>query len=220
MNLEAIPRCIDRLATHYAGLPAAGEIERAREAFDAARGKVYDDDELHQAHMSLFLEWYVLERPGMDGLTPVEHALTTGDGVVGEDRDLLVALTRSQHGLFELFKLDPGAAHLFDLFLGGRWRVESASRLTGLEPGDILEARLVPWEGAVRFGPSFCFHPRPARESIHAMLDRAAEQGRLDPRMIGALAEMRLRYSRFRNIAVEHIYTPAPFGVAQPEPRP
>ncbi len=206
--MDGIPQIIDGLATRYAALPGEGEIERARQDFDARRGKVYDDDDLYQTHMAHFLEWYALERASVEGMTPAEHVLAT-DPPGGEELDLLLALSRSQRGLYELVKPMPdGSGSLIhDLILGGRWRVESAAPLAGLEPGDIFEARLIPWEGTVRFGPVFYFHPTVATSAIHALLEHAAGDGAIDDSIICDLAEMRLRYSRFRNIAVERIYT-------------
>lgn len=217
MTLDGIPQLIDRLATRYAEAPDPGAIQAARQEFDGLRGTVYDDDELHQTHMALFLEWYVLERPCLEQMSPAEHALFRAPNK-DDDRDLLVALVQGQRSLFELVKELPNALQIHDLVLGGRWQVESAAPLAGLEPGDIFEARLLPWEGGVRFGPIFCFHPRPARAAIHALLDQAAEKGTLDLLLISTLAEMRLRYSRYRNIAVEHIYTEAPFSTREVHP--
>ena len=208
--MDGIPQIIDGLATQYAAVPGEGEIERARQTFDGRRGKVYDDDDLYQTHMACFLEWYVLERVVLEGMTPAEHALAT-DPPHGQELDLVLALSRSQRGLFEMLNpvADGGGCGtlIHDLLLGGRWRVESAAPLAGLEPGDIFEARLIPWEGQVRFGPVFYFHPTAATPAIHTLLDGAAQRGALDDSIICDLAEMRLRYSRFRNIAVDRIYT-------------
>ena len=60
--MDGISQIIDGLATRYAAMPGEGEIERARRDFDGRRGKVYDDDDLYQTHMTHFLEWYALER--------------------------------------------------------------------------------------------------------------------------------------------------------------
>lgn len=212
MDSGAIKRVIDAVATRYAAVPSDGEIERAREEFDAARGKVYVDDELHDAHMALFVEWYVLERPLPDGQTPAELALALKPT---EDAEILLALTRSQRSLFEVARPGQADVLLLDLLYGGLWHVDLDSPGSAMEPGDIFEARLIPWQGQVRLGPYTCYHPASARELILAMLETAraaSPAGAPDLAVTSALAEMRLRYSRFRNIAVEHIYTTTPFS--------
>ncbi len=215
MSLEGIRACIDQVASRYAAFPAAGEIERAREEFDAARGRVYDDDELYDTHMGLFLEWYVLERPLVRGRTPAQVALAAGPGGGAQDVDLLGALVKSQRSLFELIHPLEDGLLLRDLLLGGRWRVDLESPMTGLEAGEIFEARLIPWQGRILLGPVFCFHPQAAREAILSILDRARQEtagGAPDLSITFSLAEMRLRYSRFRNISVDRIYTTNPFA--------
>lgn len=201
--LDAIPSCIDQVATRFADDPSEGEIQRAREEYDTRRGRVYDDDELYEGHMASFLEWYVLERRAA-GATPAELALRGADP---PQEPLLRALATSQRSLFEVQQQRPQGLLLEDLIRGGRWQVDLERPMAGLQRSDIFEARLVPWEGRVMFGPAFCYHPGSARRQIRGLLTEARQQGRLGPARICELAEMRLRFSRFRNIAVDHIYT-------------
>lgn len=201
-DLEA---CIDRLATRFASRPQPGEIERARRQFDAMRGRIYDDDELYPIHMAFFLEWFGLERPQLDGRPAVLHALAEGRGD-GVERQRLWALAHGQRSLFQLQIAGPGSVLVLDLLRGGRWEVACEHPMNGLEAGDIFEARIVPWEGRVVFGPAFLFHPRQARPLILDILRQGEQSGWPSQRLMAVLAEMRLRYSRFRNIAVERIY--------------
>lgn len=205
MSLNAIPTCIDQVATRYSDYPAQGEIQRARKEYDARRGTIYDDDELFESHMASFLEWFVLERALAGEGTPAVLALRDKKRELSGE-PLLRALAVSHRSLFEVLQLPAGSLFLIDLIHGGRWRVTQDPPLDGLERGDVLEARLVPWQGTVVFGPVFCFHPRPAKGCIMKLIDAAREEGVLGPDLVFDLAEMRLRYSRFRNIAVDHIY--------------
>jgi hypothetical protein len=220
---------IDRLAAVYTAAPWSEERERARNEYDAARGSIYEDDELFEAHLAGFLEWYLLERPLAGGEPPVRRELRGEPGPAAGERELWRALALGHRSLFEVVDVlgarreapkararafgssgatDDGSELLLaDLIRGGLWRVEQDPPLDGVDPGDVFEARLVPWRGGVRFGPTFCFHPRSARDSIHALLRRAEEEGRLGPALVATLATMRLKHDRFRNIAVEHIYS-------------
>jgi hypothetical protein len=201
--------CIDKVAARFAEPPLDREIASARAEFDRSRGAVCDDEELYQGHMAAFLEWYVLERPQASGEPPVVQVLRERP----DDR-LLRALALSLHGIFEVLDpvlTNPAGIRLLDLTLGGIWRVDHEP-MAGLARGDIFEARLVPWEGRVRFGPVFCFHPGPARESIHALVGRAREEGWLGRELVDALAQMRLKHCRCRNIPVSRIYGSRFFG--------
>ncbi len=203
--MSEIPAMIDGLASTYASPPWVEERERARSEFDALRGRVYEDDALFESHLRMFLEWYVLERPLAGGEPPVVRALGEERAPAGE-RPLLRALALSHRSLFEVVDAFRTELLIADLILGGLWRVDQDPPLDGIDPGDVFEARLYPWQGRVGFGPAFCFHPRSARESIHELLRRAEEAGRLGPELVFQLATMRLKHDRFRNIAIEHIY--------------
>jgi hypothetical protein len=202
--IHGIATVIDELAAGYSVAPWALEIEQAREEHDQQRGKAYEDDELFEMHLAAFLEWYVLERPLRDGLPPV--LLTLRQGATLERAGLLRALALSYRSVFEVVDRPVKGILLSDLILDGLWLVDQDPPLDGIDHGDIFEARLIPWQERVSFGPVFCFHPRPARESIHALVRQAEEREGIGPEMVFQLAQMRLKYDRFRNIAVEHIY--------------
>jgi hypothetical protein len=203
--VREIPTLIDKLASIYTAPPWVEERERARGEYDALRGRVFEDDAIFESHLRSFLEWYVLERPLAEGETPVVLALRD-ETTSPAERPALRSLALSHRSLFEVVDVFQSELLLADLILGGLWRIDQEDRLDGIDPGDLFEARLLPWEGRVRFGPAFCFHPRSARESIHAILRRTEEAGQLGPGLVFALATMRLKHDRFRNIAVEHIY--------------
>jgi hypothetical protein len=211
-----IPSCVDRIASRFASAPWETEIERARQQFDELRGVVYDDEALFANHMQAFLEWYTLERPLDGGEPPVINLIQRG-GLDAQEEPILRALAVSHRSLFEVIDSPFGALRLMDLIGGGQWRVERSVPMEGLEPGDIFEARLIPWEERVYFGPVFCFHPRNARQRIHALILRAHQDGTLSQDIVFALAKMRLKHSRFRNITIDRIYSET-FGRKGREP--
>lgn len=207
--MKSMLSAMDRLTAVFAAPPWDAEVGRARQEYDQSRGGVREDDELFETHLSSFLEWYLLERSLQgegSGEPPVFVALR-GEGLTADERQSLRALALSYRSAFEVVDVLRRELLLADLVRGGLWRVQQDPPLEGIDPGDIFEARLVPWEGRVYFGPVFCFHPRSAREVIRALLRQAEAEGRLGPQMVFALAEMRLKHDRFRNIAVERIYS-------------
>jgi len=210
-EIEQVQAVIDCLAARFAEPPLDREIAAARSEFDRRRGAVCDDESLFESHVAAFLEWYVLERPGADGRPPVVSCcLTSGaeGGLPGSAR-LLRALALSHHSLFEVVdpRLDhPPGVRILDLVGGGLWRVDQPAHAAGLVRGDIFEARLIPWEDRVWFGPVFCYHPREAHQSIHDLVERQRREGTLDRDLVLSLARMRLNWSRSRNLPAERVY--------------
>ncbi|MGC4116024.1 MAG: DUF1343 domain-containing protein [Myxococcales bacterium] len=97
---------------------------------------------------------------------------------------------------------------LRDLFNGKDIDVFERRQPAGLKKGDIIEARLVPFEGRFFFSPAFCFHPIEAKKPIAKELKRLKkEQPGFSTRdFIWTVAKMRLKCERYRNIAVTDIY--------------
>ena len=91
-------------------------------------------------------------------------------------------LAKTVHGLFEVRKISDGKVRLRDAFTGGDYDVTERRTTAGLEKGDLLEARLLPFEGTLLFSGAFLYHPREARKPILAevkRLKKAAGKGNL-----------------------------------------
>jgi hypothetical protein len=78
--------------------------------------------------------------------------------------------------------------------------------MSGLQQGDFLDVRVVPFRGDLVLGRGMIYHPKAAHDSIQAMLEAAHAQGRLTFDLVNLLASQRLRYERYRNIKIQHIY--------------
>ncbi|PID38122.1 MAG: hypothetical protein CSA65_03550 [Proteobacteria bacterium] len=199
-------RLIDAVGARYGDGAYAEEIRAAREQFDALRGRVFDDDAIYLQHMALFLEWYVLERAlNSEGRPPLHVALCAG-AIASEDRPLAEALARSHRSAFEVVRNGDEGLRLYDLIGDSFWYVPLKQAIVGVVRGEIVEARLYVWEGSVRLGPHVFYHPRTAHDMIHQIVRQRAAAGTLDSGLVFELAGMRLRHSRFRNIAIDRIY--------------
>ncbi|MBW2732450.1 MAG: hypothetical protein JRH20_08640 [Deltaproteobacteria bacterium] len=196
---------IDRIAGSFSAGEHAAEIRGAREAFDQERGRVFDDDELYPQHMARFLEWYSLERELKgEGAPPVVKLLRRG-GLQGEC-ELALALARSHISIFEVVACHGRSLRVYDLVGSSFWKVRIAGPAVGLGPRDIAEVRLIPWRHEVALGPAMIFHPPTAHQAIHRLVEERTAAGRIDASIVADLAEMRLRFARYRNMAIEHIY--------------
>jgi hypothetical protein len=202
---------IDDVASRYARDPWDLEIARARATFDGLRGQVYDDEAVFDDHMAAFLDWYTVERALPDGLTPVvadlAAALEEGRGLSPEQWAIRRALGLSHRTLLELHELTPGGMRLLDLIEGGFWRIERDAPRDGLRRGEIFEGRLIPWEGGVVLGPVCWWHPSEAAPQIRTLVREASARGLRTSKLVDRLAQMRLRHTRFRNIALARIYS-------------
>ena len=160
--MSELGRVLDDVITRYAGGAHQTEAARARSAFLESTGQVFDDDPLFEERIAAFLEWYALERPMEgSGTRPIDR-YRREVALASDDRDAADALGSSHWSLFQVRELEPGRAHLEDLLSGGRFLVHERRKLTGVDLGDVFEARLVSDGSKTLFGRSFCFHPRDA----------------------------------------------------------
>jgi hypothetical protein len=192
------------------------ELVAAREEWAERAGKVFDDDALYEERTTAFLEWFALERPSPDGRVPAARFAESARADEAHAR-WARALGRSHRSLFRVEEkgADPGAILVEDLLGGGAFLVTERRRLTGIEPGEIFEARLVADVDAppqVLFTRGFQFHPREAQPELerHAARARAAGEARVET--LFRLLRLRLKALRYRHVAADKIYAAADAG--------
>jgi hypothetical protein len=183
------------------------ELVRAREEWFERAGRVFDDDPLYEERTVAFLEWYALERPGVDGRLPAQR-------FVWPDADELAqkwvqALGATHRSLFEVRAVGEGVILLDDLLGGGVFQVSERRRLPGVEEGEIFEARLVADVATpplLLFTRAFQFHPPEARAELkrHALAARKAKLKRDEA--LFRLLRLRLKALRYRHVAADKIY--------------
>lgn len=196
---------------------------RAREEWFARVGEPHEEDKSFEARMNGFLEHFLFDfRP--DGVhTCLEvHLRDAGGDLTTDDRGALRDLGRGRHALFEVRRIQPGVLEVEDVLADERFPVVERRAVVALAKGDLIEARLLPFDGKMHFSRAFVYHPREVRKAIL----REAKRIRKEAGPVGApdvdeflarLSRMALRYERYRNVRVEAIYdfdTPAGRGVA------
>ena len=99
--------------------------------------------------------------------------------------------------------------------------------MLGLAKGDILEARLLPFEEKLFFSGAFLYHPQEVRKLVLNEVKRLRKQaGKGDPpdveAFIATLSRMAFKLERYRNVKVESLYDfrPEVRPAATPPPRP
>ena len=203
-----IREAIDRVAERYASGPYQAEAVRARAQYRDLTGRVLADGaegDTLERELVTFLEWYVIERP-LDGQVPIMRFLAEAPDLPGQDHAVLRGLALSHRSVFEIAALLDGEVHLVDLVLGGLWRVHERREMVGIRRGDVIEARLVPYDGSMLFSESFLVHPPAARFAIGSLIDRLRRRNLDHEAILLELGRRWLRAQHYRNVALDRIY--------------
>jgi hypothetical protein len=200
---------LDALTSWATAAPHDAEIVLAKKEFFARTGEIFDDDKQFEMRMASFLEFFLFDRPLASGQTP---AATYFRRVLKEGPPERAAafrtFTDTIHGVFEVRKLEPGCARVRELVSLAEFDVTERRLVAGVEVGDVMEARLLPFGGQGFFSHAFGHHPRAAFDLIRSEAKRRRKEG--VPGGGQALAwdcaQRSLKADRYRNIAIEKIY--------------
>jgi hypothetical protein len=203
-----LAEALDGMIQRFGAAENAPDLVRARAEFDERRGKVREDEELWEPWTSAFLEWYVVERPHpVDRRPPAVRALAL------ENRPARAAAIRawlrSHRALAEVRGLSPGKVTVADLVGGARFAVSEKRALHGVTAGDVVEVRLVGFEGGVYFGRTFCYHPSGTRDLLEGHVRRLAGLGEGRAEILDYCARLRIRCERYAHVAPKRIYEAA-----------
>jgi hypothetical protein len=191
------------------------EVLAARRAHFERYGEPHEEDKSFEARMNGMLDYYLYDfRPPGSSETTIEQFMRDqGPNLTTEELALYRVLGKNIHGLFEVRRLRPGEqVRVRDVFTGGEYDVTERRQIVGLEKGDLLEARLLPYEGKLFFSGAFLYHPQEVRKAILAEVKRlrkeAAKQGRdADVKaFVALLSRMAFKLERYRNVKVESLY--------------
>lgn len=194
----------------------AEEVVRAKAEFFERCGQVFEDDQIYEARMAAFLEWYAVERPigtGVPGVGRVPADIVRDDAGAGDvrRRQLLTAMAASHRSLFRLEEVRAASLIATDLIAGGLWEVSERRKIAGLGDEDVFEARLYGVDGHVVLGRTFLIHERVARPAVLEIAARAAAalaggDGAARVRAVERLASLRIKADRYRNVPAHRFY--------------
>jgi hypothetical protein len=201
---------LDALTLWATAAPFDAEIVPAKKEFFARTGEIFDDDKQFEMRMASFLEYFLFDRPlAQSGQTPAvafyRKALVQGPP---ERAAAFRAFTHTVHGVFEVRRLQPGCSRVRELVSMAEYDVTERRLVAGLEVGDVMEARLVPFGGEGFFSQAFGHHPRAAfdlirREARRRHRDSLRGAGQA---LAWDCAQRSLKADRYRNIAIDKIY--------------
>ena len=184
-----------------------GDLRLAREEFHDLTGKVEEGQPWFDIRMTMFLEWYLLDRRGPDGLTPAERFLAANaERLAPEEREAYLHLTATSRSVFRIAAIRGSDLLLDDLGGGGRWLAHWPLPMVGLSAGIVMGARIVMWEGRPTVGKGVVLHPGEAHEAIEAMVARARAEGMPPRELVDHLDKMRLKLDHYANVRIRHVY--------------
>jgi hypothetical protein len=208
-----LPELHDRLLSWATAAPREADLLAARADHFGRYGEPHEEDRSFERRVSAMLDFYVYEwRPAPAAPTMLERFIAEeGSALAPGDQATLGALVAQRRGLFEVKRLRPGLVRVADVFTGEVLEVAERRQVAGLEKGDLLEARLLPYEGKLVFSGAFLYHPREARKLILAEVKRlkkaAGQAGKPDPGpFLATLSRMAFKLERYRNVRLEAIY--------------
>ncbi len=216
----------ERLLAWGTAEPRKERLLDARSRFFAAYGEPHEEDRSYEPRQNGALDAYLYDyRPAEGAPTTLEEFLAAeAAGLEPEAVRAFEDLAQNVHALFEVRRISEGKVRLRDVFTGKDHDVTERRQLVGLEKGDLLEARLLPYQGSLYFSGAFLYHPREARRAILAEVKRrkkAAGRGGT-PDVAGLLAllsRMAFKLERYRNVRLESIYDFSPETIRLTMPR-
>jgi hypothetical protein len=207
----------ERLLSWASAPPRDQELLRAKREHFEEYGEPHEEDRSFEVRVNGMLDAYLYEfrLPGSPLSTVERFVEQEGASLSPEDLAAYRALAASIHGLFEVRKIKDGLVRLRDVFTGKDVDVTERRQVAGLNKDDLLEARLLPFEGGLFFSGAFLYHPREARKAILGEVKRmkkeAGKNAEIDVRpFLARLSRMALKMERYRNVRLESIYDFSP----------
>jgi hypothetical protein len=208
-----LPELHERLLSWATAPARQADLLAARADHFGRYGEPHEEDQSYERRMNGMLDFYLYEwRPAPMAPSTLERFIAEeGRGLAAEDHATLAGLVAQRRSLFEVRRLQPGVVRVADVFTGEVLDVAERRQVAGLERGDLLEARLLPYEGKLVFSGAFLYHPREARKLILAEVRRLKKAAGAAARpdqgtFLATLSRMAFKLERYRNVRLEAIY--------------
>lgn len=185
------------------------DLLNAKAEYFRLTGEVFEDDAMFELRMASFLDFYLFDRKNPEiGKTPAQEVLERKQAEAPDQAVVFRSFTETIHGVFEVRKLGKGTLRLRDLYSDKDYDVTERRQMVGLEKGDILEARLIPFDGCLLFSSAFCYHPRAAVKAIKKEVKRRRkkEPERSAQDFTFEAARRAVKAERYKQIPVERVY--------------
>ena len=191
----------------YATRRGLAELRIARDEFHALTGEFSEGESWFETRMTMFLDWFLLDRVDSSGATINERYLAAHSAQLrreelAQHRWLNVTLRSA----FRIAKLGGNRLLLRDIIGGGLWSARRTLTTLGLLKTDIIDLRLVRDPQGIVAGRGAVLHPREAHEAIEKIVSRAAMARMPRQKITDHLDKMKLKLDRYANVKIRHVY--------------
>lgn len=197
----------DWILKHFTDETYGNRWRKAKEIFFRETGRVDDGEQWYELRMNMFTEWYIWDMYHENGLTCSEEFLINKrNELTDHEYQIFLNLTVSQRILAQFIDWEQGGIWIKDLIRGGFWLIEQTMPMIGIKKYDIVDARIIYFEDKLYFCKSMLFHPRDAVPLIVDFISTSFKNNDTPEKILNKLAQMRLKYDRYRNIKINNIY--------------
>jgi hypothetical protein len=183
------------------------DFRLAREEFHKLTGEFEEAEPWFETRMTMFMDWYLLDRKGPDDLTPVEKYLATHNDILSDDElRAFQNLNVSMRSTFQIHKIKGDELLLEDLILGGQWLTRWILPFAGLKVDDIFNSRLFLTESDIEVGRGAVLHPTDAQDALFDIIDRARREHMSPNNTVCYLDKVKLKLDRYSNVKIRHVY--------------
>ena len=187
------------------------ELKLAKAEFIEQTGELFESDPSFEQRIASFLEWYTMDRKvsTVANSTPaklfIEHLQS---GLTTPEILALRPLTRSTLSLFEIRRIKERHFKLVDILSNEKWDATSSKAFVGIEPGDIIQARLFPWENTQAISDNIIPTPKAPRKIIvkAAKEFRKNFYGYSKIQMVQRIAFLTNRSARYKHLSQKDIF--------------
>ena len=203
---DAYEDCLGELE-QFATKDGISEFRVARETFHSITGQFEDGEPWFEIRMKMFMDWFLLDREGPSGATPLEvYLLEVGHTLSTHIFEKMVHLTSTLRSAFKIESIAGETLLLSDMLRGGQWEATATSPAAGLESEDLIDARIAYFNNRLIMCPGTVLHPRQAHKQIFEIIERAKTEGMPPRETVDHLDKMKLKLDRYSNVRIQHIY--------------
>lgn len=190
----------------YADRAHHSELLAARVEYFAGLGRMNEDDELFEAHLDRYLDWFLFERViQQTGRSILETFLESPDLAL-DKKEVFQGFLKNVHSLFVVRRPEKDGVQLRDMISQEKYfaLVEIPGAFTKGQP---FEARLLPLGEEWYFSKGYIFHPLTALKAIEKRIKKIDVEDAMAHRaLIRDLAIRRLKADRYKHINPEQFY--------------
>ncbi len=191
------------------------ELHKARTQFFEWAGQFDESSHDFEVKMSLFTDWYLLDRPYSDGSAPIFKMNSEDMQLPDNEQGLISSLQECKHSVFEFLKTKKDKLYIKDLFDGQKYLISDFTILSAFTKEQFFEARVIEFDEKLLFTGSFCFHPPQASKyilkEVKALKKRTKKESEEviqneRKQLINKLFRMKFKTDQYKHIKIEDIY--------------